>query len=483
MKNKILLSILSLFIGSIVFGGAVAWALPGTFIQGGNSFAETATLGTTDNFDLRIITNNTERARITNGGAASFAGTLSVTGATTLSGGLTLTCTGCMTNTNLATALSGKTYDGLTISTTTGTLTLANGSTLATSGTNAITLTSSGATNITLPTSGTLSTLAGTETLTNKTLTTPTIGSFTNANHSHENSAGGGTLSILNATTGTMTVGRGGTGVTTFTDGGVLVGNGASAVQVTSAGTAGQVLTSNGAGNDPTFQAAIGDIVRKGAKWETDFGAPTGFFGKSVSGTGAAVNYGAVETDGFTITSGISGTGQAYLYHQPFGATGVRAGAAAGKVIVTMTLRADDFGATGVQDGYVGAANNNAPMSGGAYNFTTTEHIGFKINSSGASTGTLVGTQGTSSAETDTSTLTTLANGDFLFLVIEIDYTNSKTVFYYSKNGAALSAGTELSTNFTTNTLRWLTWGVGTGGATSAMTIHGYSTSVERISG
>jgi hypothetical protein len=37
-------------------------------------------------------------------------------------------------------------------------LTLANGSTLATSGANSITLTSTGSTNVTLPTSGTLST-------------------------------------------------------------------------------------------------------------------------------------------------------------------------------------------------------------------------------------------------------------------------------------------------------------------------------------
>lgn len=37
-------------------------------------------------------------------------------------------------------------------------------------------------------------TIAGSETLTNKTLTTPTIGSFTNATHNHQNAAGGGTL-------------------------------------------------------------------------------------------------------------------------------------------------------------------------------------------------------------------------------------------------------------------------------------------------
>ena len=43
-----------------------------------------------------------------------------------------------------------------------------------------------------------------TQTLTNKTLTTPTIGSFTNSKHDHGNDAGGGPLSVsLNTQTGT----------------------------------------------------------------------------------------------------------------------------------------------------------------------------------------------------------------------------------------------------------------------------------------
>lgn len=61
----------------------------------------------------------------------------------------------------------------LTAPATSATLTLADGSTLATSGANSITLTSTGATNVTLPTTGTLATLAGNEALSNKTLTAP----------------------------------------------------------------------------------------------------------------------------------------------------------------------------------------------------------------------------------------------------------------------------------------------------------------------
>jgi hypothetical protein len=48
-----------------------------------------------------------------------------------------------------------------------------------TSGANALTLTTTGSTGVTLPTTGTLATLAGTETLTNKTLTSPIFGTST----------------------------------------------------------------------------------------------------------------------------------------------------------------------------------------------------------------------------------------------------------------------------------------------------------------
>tara|TARA_S200002703_G_scaffold8523_1_gene8590 strand:+ start:7999 stop:9354 length:1356 start_codon:yes stop_codon:yes gene_type:complete len=53
-------------------------------------------------------------------------------------------------------------------------------------------------------------------------------------------------------------VADGGTGASTLTANGVLYGNGTSAVAATAVGTDGHVLTSNGSGSAPTFQAAAG---------------------------------------------------------------------------------------------------------------------------------------------------------------------------------------------------------------------------------
>jgi hypothetical protein len=68
-------------------------------------------------------------------------------------------------------------------------------------------------------------------------------------------------ISVTSVTASTaISVANGGTGATSFTDAGVLIGNSTGAVQSTSAGTSGQVLTSNGAGVDPTFQDAAGSM-------------------------------------------------------------------------------------------------------------------------------------------------------------------------------------------------------------------------------
>lgn len=53
---------------------------------------------------------------------------------------------------------------------------------------------------------------------------------------------------------------RGGTGVATLTQHGILLGNAAAPVQVAAPGTAGQVMTSNGPGSAPTMQDAGGGV-------------------------------------------------------------------------------------------------------------------------------------------------------------------------------------------------------------------------------
>jgi hypothetical protein len=88
-------------------------------------------------------------------------------------------------------------------------------------------------------------TVGGTQTLTNKTLTTPTIGSFANAAHNHADAAGGGQITDA-ALSSAVTVAKGGTGATTLT--GLLQGNGTSAVSaISNSSTVGQVLRVTGA--------------------------------------------------------------------------------------------------------------------------------------------------------------------------------------------------------------------------------------------
>ncbi|NBU69992.1 MAG: hypothetical protein EBS53_00860 [Bacteroidetes bacterium] len=69
-------------------------------------------------------------------------------------------------------------YGGTGVNNSGKTITL--GGNLTTSGAHSTTLTTSGNTSLSLPTAGTLATLAGTETLTNKTLTSPVIGTIVN---------------------------------------------------------------------------------------------------------------------------------------------------------------------------------------------------------------------------------------------------------------------------------------------------------------
>jgi hypothetical protein len=131
----------------------------------------------------------------------------------------------------------GPTYGGTGVNNGSKTITL--GGNFVTDGAHNLTLTLTGATSVTVPTTGTLATLAGTETFTNKTLTSPTInsgalsGTFSGA---HTNS---GIVTFSSATassstsTGAVVISAGGLGVA----GAIFVGT-----NITGAGAATSTL-------------------------------------------------------------------------------------------------------------------------------------------------------------------------------------------------------------------------------------------------
>mgnify|MGYP000876569349 FL=1 len=98
------------------------------------------------------------------------------------------------------------------------------------------------------------------------------------------------------------TVPLGGTGATTLTNHGILLGQGTSAIVATSAGTAGQALVSNGAAADPTFQA-VGSVTSVGL---TQPAAGITVSGSPVTGSGSMTLALANDLAGL---EGISGTG------------------------------------------------------------------------------------------------------------------------------------------------------------------------------
>lgn len=114
---------------------------------------------------------NNSGKTITLGGNLTTSGAHTTTLTTTANTTLTLPVTGTLATLAGTEALTNKTVNGLTITNTTGTLTVVSGGTLATAGAFSTTLTSTAATNVTLPTTGTLATLAGAEALSNKTIT------------------------------------------------------------------------------------------------------------------------------------------------------------------------------------------------------------------------------------------------------------------------------------------------------------------------
>ena len=114
--------------------------------------------------------------------------------ADTYVGQTSITTLGTITSGTWNATVVDPVYGGTGVNNGTSTITLAGN--LVTSGANSLTLTTTSTTNVTLPTTGTLATLAGAETLTNKTITNPDINGGT---------VDGATIGATTASTGRFT--------------------------------------------------------------------------------------------------------------------------------------------------------------------------------------------------------------------------------------------------------------------------------------
>jgi hypothetical protein len=194
-------------------------------------------------------------------GATTAANALTNLGASPAAGSSSIATVGTITNGTWNGTAIGGTYGGTGVNNGSKTITL--GGNLTTSGEFNTTLTSTALTSVTLPTTGTLATLAGTETLSNKTLSavilgTPASGTLTNATGLPLSGITGSftsgkavyTNSTTTLTTGTLPTSGGGTGLTGFNSGGAVYASNTTTLTtgtlpVASGGTGSTTVTPN----------------------------------------------------------------------------------------------------------------------------------------------------------------------------------------------------------------------------------------------
>lgn len=137
---------------------------------------------------------------------------------------------------------------------------------------------------------------AGSQTLTNKTLTQPSIGNFTSAGHTHADAAGGGTLNPTNALASAVPTTKGGTGLSAAPDaqGKVLISKADGSVVWATLTDGANITCTEGDGSITIAASASGFI-----------------WGEQATDVTAAANHGYISTKGTQIIVTLPGTAAA----------------------------------------------------------------------------------------------------------------------------------------------------------------------------
>lgn len=224
------------------------------------------------------------------------------------------------------------------------------------------------------------------------------------------------------------------------TSGTILKNNGTTFVASTETyatpGTSGNVMTSNGTNWTSATPSGItsstliiSSLFETSARFSSALnGTGTTTFGNS----GTGVKTGATGTSSARLVYGIVGNNFATLY--------------ASSKSFSIMVDAIDVVSNGSGSAYFGIAF--VTVDGTGHTFTG-KHIGFKMTKVSSVTVNLFATQADGTTENASSSLTTIANGDTLELILVVNGTSSVD-YYWRKNGGALSSATNLTSNFPT---------------------------------
>jgi hypothetical protein len=184
--------------------------------------------------------------------------------------------------------------------------------------------------------------------------------------------------SLTSNVTGTLPVANGGTGATTQTAYAVLAG-GTTATgayqSIASVGTSGQVLTSNGAGALPTFQAAAGGFPAGTRMSFQQTSAPTGW----TKDTTAAINDSILRLATGTVTSGGVTAFSTWNAQTATGATTLSTAQIPSHTHTFTKVTGSEAGASGILDYFGGTAAGQQTTSstgdGGSHTHSLTQSL------------------------------------------------------------------------------------------------------------